>query len=213
MAKGNRKQPRGEDERAAVKKLFGWLASEDPAAVRAVLRDNPELAEAVMDSSDLQQLVQHVAAELPPAELDGPSGRPPALVAFEAEAAVPPDAAPPGIFTELTRALSPERAAQLYRKVVPLVVYELLRALDQNANVATVQQVVDHLSSRAVQERLRAAAHVRDGILDELAFVLRDAGVRAALSREDVQRIIEECGVLGELMTLVRCIRLSQAAG
>lgn len=206
MAKGSGNQRRPEDDRASVQRLFATLAGEDPDTVRAVLRDNPALAEAVLGSAELQRLLRAVAAE-PASPLAGspaPQVDPPRFPAY---------AEPQGIFTELTRELSPERAEQLFRKIAPLVVYELLRALDQNTNIGTVQQVVDHLCSPAVQDRLRACAHVRDGILDELAAVLRDAGLRTAIDRAGIQALMEDCGAAGELKTLVNCIRFTQAAG
>jgi hypothetical protein len=56
----------------------------------------------------------------------------------------------PGVFTDLTRELPPAQARVLFEKIAPLLAYELLRALDQNANVGTVQRVADHLVDPAV---------------------------------------------------------------
>jgi ABC-type Fe3+ transport system substrate-binding protein len=97
-----------------------------------------------------------------------------------------------------------------------LLVYELLRAVDNSANIATVQRIVDHLCSGEVQAKLRGCPHVRDGILDEISTVLASAGITDArvsgtLNRDEVLAIMSDCGVTGELMTLVNCVRLLKA--
>jgi len=222
VAKGKPKRQRPEhdpapaNDAAVVQRLFASLAADDPEVVRAVLRDNPALAETVLGSEALRRTLQAVADDVWPAgpvlpAESGADDRHPA--ATDVSLVREGDDEPTGLLTELTRELSPQRAEELYRKVAPLLVYELLRKLDENAQVGTVQRVVDHLCSPGVQEHLRACTHVRDGILEELAEVLCRTGVCAELDRAGVQRVMERCGVMGELLTLVRCIRLMQAAG
>jgi hypothetical protein len=62
---------------------------------------------------------------------------------------------------------------------------------------------------------LRAADHIRDAILDELIAVLRADGVALPaainLDRESVFGILQSCGAVTELMTLVNCIRISRS--
>jgi len=186
----------------ALRFLMDAIAAEDSGLVRELLRENASLAEAVMSDAQVAAAVREVLSEMESIT----------KVPTPADA----DADAPGLFTELTRELSPQRAEALYRKVVPLLVYEMLRALDQSANIATVQQIVDHLCSREMQTKLRGCSHVRDGILDEITTVLASAGInrsadRRALNRDDVLAIMNDCGVTGELMTLVNCVRLLQA--
>jgi len=218
MRDDRRNKAQNTDERAVVRTIFEAVAGEDPETVRAVLRENAALAEAVLGRDELVALMRTLFdedgdatirawfTEALPREAAASAAMPSGNIPEHADEA-------PGLFTELTRELSPERAEQLYRKVVPLLVYELLRTLDRSANVALVQQIVEHLCSREVQDRLRGCVHVRDGILDELCVVLRDRGVRGVLNRDDVLRVMEACGITGELMTLVNCIRLIRAAG
>lgn len=182
---------------AALRALLDAVAAEDGKLARELLRENPALADAALHDDDLAALLRAAIIE------DGAVAVPSPAIANTTD--------DPGLFTELTRELAPERAEALFRKIVPLVVYELLRTLDKSSNVATVQQIVDHLCSPPVQKRLRACEHVRDGILDELSTVLQDAGVRDALDRDAVHAIMVDCGVTSELMTLVNCIRLLQA--
>jgi hypothetical protein len=176
-------------------KMMDQVAAADPNAARELLRENPALAAvALSDAALMQGMAQAFATDEAAAD---------ARLTQESEA--------PGLFTELTRTLTPNHAEALYRKIAPLMVYELLRTLDRSADVGTVQRMVDHLCSSDVQGRLRACEHVRDGILDEIATVLRDAGVRDALDRDAVTQIMADCGVLGELATLENCVRLMRA--
>ena len=205
------------EDSTSLRALFDAIAAEDGDLARALLGANPALADEVLSDADLGAMLRDVLAGEGSA-LEEPNGAQPAIRAAQdtsdsALTPVSPASATddPGLFTELTRELAPERAAALYRKIVPLLVYELLRTLDQSANVATVQRIVDHLCSPAVQTRLRQCAHVRDGILDELCALLHDTGLRDALDREAVLAIMADCGVTGELMTLVNCIQLIQA--
>jgi hypothetical protein len=205
-----------DDVRAVVRAIFEAVAGEDAETVRAVLRENAALADAVLGREELRAMMRALVGEASHADIEEllqPVAERVGAGPHEVEAQDTAGEEPPGMFTELTRELSPERAEQLYRKIVPLLVYEILRAVDRSAHVSTVQQIADHLCSREVQERLRACAHVRDGILDELCVELRDHGLRTAMSRRAMLKIMEACGVTGELTALVNCIRLTRAAG
>jgi hypothetical protein len=191
MTDNDPKQSDASDIRA-LGQLMDHVAAADLAVAREMLRENPTLADAVLSDAALKQSLAVVLHDL---QADATTQQ-----ATIKEA--------PGVFTELTRTLTPEHAEALYRKITPLLVYELLRTLDRSADIGTVQRIVDRLCSRAVQDRLRSCAHVRDGILDEIAAVLCDVGLRETLDRQAVQEVMADCGVLGELSTLENCVRL-----
>jgi hypothetical protein len=121
------------------------------------------------------------------------------------------DSEPAGILTSMTRQLSPERAIELYRKITPVFVYQVLDRLYQSASLRVVHEIVEHLCSDEVQARLRACEHVRDGILDEFCTVLGQSEIRQQLSREDLQHLLEECGAANDLLAMENCIRLASA--
>jgi len=62
-----------------------------------------------------------------------------------------------------------------------------------------------------VQARLRACRHVRDGILREFRIALRDNDLGKDLSREAIERVLEESGAMSEIVAMENCIRLAAA--
>jgi len=58
------------------------------------------------------------------------------------------------------------------------------------------------------QAHLRACAHVRDGILDECCAALGRSELRHKPSRDDLQRILVECGAMHDLIAMENCITL-----
>lgn len=116
-----------------------------------------------------------------------------------------------GVLTSMTRHLSPEKALELYRKIAPLFVYEILNRLNESASLRVVNQLVEHLCSAEVQQRLRGCAHVRSGILEEFRTVLGRSEIRQEVSPEELQRLLEESGALNDLIAMENCIKLTAA--
>jgi hypothetical protein len=230
---------------AEARALLAAFGAEDPAGLRALLRANADLQAVCLEDAELKNLLRLALADTSDATLvraladarrrlaggsvteseeERVGGTDPApgvswptgAGASAAAGELPTGQETPGVFTDLTRELPPAQARVLFEKIAPLLAYELLRALDQNANVGTVQRVADHLVDPAVQARLRAADHIRDAILDELIAVLRADGVALpaaiTLDRESVFGILQSCGAVTELMTLVNCIRISRSS-
>ena len=80
-----------------------------------------------------------------------------------------------------------------------------------SVDLGLVRAATDHLCSEDVLRRLRESAHVRDGFFDEFRDVLRSRGMDRALSRDDVYRVVDECGAADPLVALENCIRLVNA--
>lgn len=117
-----------------------------------------------------------------------------------------------GILTELTARLAPEEAADLYRRIAPRLVLGILRELDAALALPSVQGVIDHLCGAAVQERLRAAAHAREGILDEVCAALNAWPLRERIDRQKLERIMRAAGVLSDLAIMERCVVVARGA-
>ena len=117
----------------------------------------------------------------------------------------------PGILTRLTKQLTDKEALELYRGISPRLVLNILGHLDQSMNVARVRQVADHLCRPDVQKRLRASEQVRDQIIDELCLVLNDSGIKQVLNRGVLLEIIEDSGVMNDLIALEACLLRIQA--
>ncbi|MGB2987021.1 MAG: hypothetical protein WBE26_14205 [Phycisphaerae bacterium] len=208
------------DERKFLSNLLDELAKEDRAAHDALLKANPGLLEYDRESENTREriraalagqaetalsqeqerLIEHTRASL--AEYREDTGRTASFGVLDE---------PPGILTSMTRKLPPERAIELYRKITPIVVHQVLNRLKPSANLGVVQRLVDHLCSNEVHLRLRACEHVRDGILHELCTVLGQSEIRQEVSREDLQGVLEECGAMDDLIAMENCIRLAAA--
>lgn len=206
------------DQQRFLSNLLDELAKEDCVAHDALLKANPNLAEHYGESDNIRERMRAVLAgragtalsrEEEPlikrtkaclAEYRARAGQ---VASFD----VPDE--PLGILTSMTRKLPPERAIELYRKITPIVVHQVLNRFDSSANLGVVQRVVDHLCSEEVHLRLRACEHVRDGILDELCTFLGRQEIRQEVSRADLQAVFEQCGVMDELIAMENCIKLA----
>jgi hypothetical protein len=202
-------------EQVALHAILEALAASDEAVLARLTAENPDLVEVHLVPPDLRdQIRQALTAEGDPAfaRLTERTRR-----RLEDLRAVPSTAAeladkdtPVSPLTYTTGQLTPEQAHALYRKISPLVVFEIMRTLDRSANVAIVQEIADRICSDEVLTRLRACRHVRDGIIDELCRYFGESGIRAVLDRERLLEIMEECGALNDVTTMANCIRMSQ---
>ncbi len=118
----------------------------------------------------------------------------------------------PGVLTQLTGKLSAADAESLFRRIAPRLALGVLNHLDQTATLDVIERVVRHLCQPDTQARLRSYHHVRDGIIDELCFVLQDSRLRERLDRDQLLRIIEATDMLSALTTMERCLVVCLAA-
>ena len=100
---------------------------------------------------------------------------------------------------------------ELYRKIAPVFVYQILSSLKQPPSVRCVRQFVDHLCSEEVQQNLRRCPHVREGILQELRDLLGHSEVRHELSLQELQEHLEDCGAMSDLIAMANCITLASS--
>jgi hypothetical protein len=118
----------------------------------------------------------------------------------------------PGILTSLTRRLPPDRAVELYRRITPIFVYQVMERLSQSANVRVIQILVDHLCSDEAQRRLRNSKHVRDAILDEIRGVLGRNEIHPDISRDELHNMLAGSGAMYDLIAMENCIQLAAKA-
>jgi hypothetical protein len=200
-----------------LSRLFDALAAEDESAFAALLAGNPELTER---GRDLQQTYGLLRQALGPDDnarhsakfrlaVEQTSAR---LAAARMPAGERPGRDDSGILTELTARLAPAEAAELFRRIAPRLALGILQALDQSAKLETVRVIVDHLCRADVQQRLRAAEHVRDGILDEISSVLQASTVRERIDRDRLLQIMQVGSVLADLAIMERCILVGRSA-
>ena len=117
-----------------------------------------------------------------------------------------------GILTRITKQLSAKEARELFHHISQRLVLGVLRHLARSANFETVQRISAHMCRPEVLQRLRSGAHLRDKLIDELCLVLGDPAVRPALDREALLTIIEESGVMKDLMAMEVCYLRIEAA-
>jgi hypothetical protein len=206
------------EEREFLSKLLERLAEEDRAAHDALVEANPELVELCGMPRPLRERIRAAltarAGGAPAREqerlLEHARVRSAAYRAGAAQAASRGASdTSPGILTSMTRKLPPERAIELYRKITPIVVHQLLGRFNPSAKLGVVQRAVDHLCSEEVHRRLCACEHVRDGILQELANVLDRRELLQEVSREDLRAVLEQCGAMDDLIAMENCIKLA----
>ena len=211
-------KPSTADERRFLSDLLNGLAEEDQAAHDALVQANPDLVEDYGETDDLRGrlrvvLTGQTGTPLSPEQRSLAERTKAALAEYRAEAGrtVPSGAADeaPGILTSMTRQLPPEKAVELYRKITPTFVYEVLNRLNESASLRVVHQLVDHLCSEEVQRRLRGCEHVRDGILDEFCTVLGQSDIRPDISREELQGVLDDSGAMNDLIAMENCIKLA----
>lgn len=110
------------------------------------------------------------------------------------------------VLIRITKQLTSKQAQEFYRDILPPLILNVLEHLDRNADVATVRRIIDHMSQRKVQSRLRIYEHVRDGIVDELCDILKGTRIKQNLHREMLLKIIEEGGVVNNLDAVEACL-------
>ena len=211
-------KPPAAEELNFLAKLLDKLATEDRAAYDALRDANPDLVEHYGESDHIRQrtraaLLGHAGTTLSPEQQQLVERIKATMAKYRASAsqAAPLRVSdePPGILTSVTRRLSPERAIELYRKIAPMIVHQMLNRLKPSVNLSVVQRLVDHLCTRDVLVRLSACEHVRDGILDELCTALGRHEIRRELSRADLQRVLEESGAVDDLIAMENCIKIA----
>lgn len=223
MSRPNRK-PRGNGsgqgpasgenaEKNFAARLLAKLAREDSEACDALLKANPSLLDSVEREDDLRERVRAALTgqgDIPLSpQQERVANETRSALARLRDAAAGPDTEPDGILTSMTRQLAPEKAVALYRKITPVFVYQLLGTLERSASLMVVHQIVDHLCSEDVQARLRASEHVRDAILDEFRVVLGQSELGQELSRDSVERLLNDCGAMNDLIAMENCIKLA----
>lgn len=117
-----------------------------------------------------------------------------------------------GILTRMARQLSDRDARELYQAMLPKLVLAVLARLERASNMAVVRAVVEHFTRQETLDRLRAAAHVRDGILDELGRVLKDHHAVRTLDRRVVNDLLNDSGVMNALLAVEACLQRLSAA-
>jgi len=190
------------DERRFLSGLLAELGHSEPEVREALLAANPDLAgvEQRAADHDWRRLLARVRAVL----IGGPG-------AADLRAPAAGSAEPVGILTSMTRKLEPAQAMELYRRTAPVFAFQMLERLGRGASLDVVRRLVDHLCNAEVQARLRACRHVRDGILREFRIALRDNDLGKDLSREAIERVLEESGAMSEIVAMENCIRLAAA--
>lgn len=111
-----------------------------------------------------------------------------------------------GVLTGLTARLAPAEALALFRRIAPKLALGILSSIGGSARIELVQRVSEHLCTAGALERFRSAEHVRDAILDEIGGVLRDAGLKRRLGRDELTEIMTAGGVMNDLLIMERCI-------
>ncbi|MCK6483277.1 MAG: response regulator [Phycisphaerae bacterium] len=117
-----------------------------------------------------------------------------------------------GVLTRMTRRLSDRDARELYQAMLPKLALAVLARLERANNMAVVRAVVEHFTRSETLHRLRACAHVRDGILDELGRVLKDYSAIRTLDRRLMTDLINDSGVMNALLAVEACLQRLNAA-
>jgi FixJ family two-component response regulator len=117
-----------------------------------------------------------------------------------------------GVLTRMTRRLTPDEAANLFREIMPRMILEILAEVDQSATVESITRMAEHFARPDVMVRIRAHAHVRDGILTELVTCFQAAGVKVPVDRSSVLSAVERSGALHRLRVLEACLVHAGAA-
>jgi hypothetical protein len=198
-------------ERDYLCRLLDDLAAQDPAAHEALLAADPGIIECAAGAEVRWERLRAALTGQAGVQLSAEQAR---VIADTAQAWAqrrPVVEEQTGVLTSLTRHLPPHKAVQLYRKIAPVFVYQVLGRVNESASIRVVNQIVDHLCSDEVQQRLRTRAHVRQGILDEFRAVLGRSDLHQELSLADLERVLEECGAMNDLLAMENCIRLTAA--
>ncbi|NOX58019.1 MAG: hypothetical protein GXP29_04070 [Planctomycetes bacterium] len=208
------------DSDALLFALFESASSGDDRALRELILSNPEFAERYHRADPC-------VADLRDALGEASLGTDAADLAFAAIAArikaqlasgslAQPEVAsvgeespePAGILTDMTRQLSASQARDLFEKLAPMLVYTALKHLDLPSTLDEVDRVSACLCSDDAVARLRAADHVRDALVGEFALALGVDAVQGKMDRDQMVRLLEESGTMGDLAAMANCITL-----
>ncbi len=203
------------EERTFVSSFLKTLASEDMDTMVEILTANPGWVEAIQEDDGVLERVgdalsgklgltpaqQQIAADVQRSLLERAHAAPSTTAGQRVDQQT-------GILTTVTRQLPPEKAVELYRKIAPVFVYQLLNRIDESTSLRVVHSLVDHLCHPDVQTRLREHEHVRDAIMDEFCAILGQSELHRKISRSQIDTILEECGAMDELITMENCIKL-----
>lgn len=213
------RKPLSADEQRFLTELLDSLVDLDPAAPERLIDADPEMVEHYGQADRLRSRIRAALA----GEADQPLAPQEEHLVRDIEAALAARRAetdraargevlkePPGILTSVTRHLPPEKAIELYRKITPVFVYQVLSKLDESASLRDVHRIVDHLCSEPVQHRLQTREHARDGILEEFCAVLGHSDVHKKITREILQRVLHESGAMNDLIAMENCITLAR---
>lgn len=201
-----------QEDRRFLAGMLRKLARDDPQRCAEILEAHPDWA---VEAAASPELLKRIRAALTGSGVDQPGdvqatgrerlpgvpGRKPARSGIDVE----------GVFTSVARHLSPERAVDLFRKIVPVFAYQILTQLNESASVGVVNMLVDHLCSEEVQRDLRNCDHVRSRILEEVCAVLGRAELSAGLTLDDLQGMLEESGAVHDLLAMENCIKLAKS--
>ena len=199
-----------------LRDLMDRLADQEPEALEELIAADPERVDQYAQADDLRDRLRAALTERAqeggnPADQQIVRSIQAALAAQRQRATGDRTAEPPGILTSVTRQLPPEKAIELYRKITPVFVYQVLSRLDESTSLRVVHEIVDHLCSEPVQQRLQSCEHVRDGILEELRLVLGRSDIDRQITRETLHDVLEESGATNDLMAMENCIRLARS--
>ncbi len=204
------------EEHRFLERLLELLSREAPAGYRDLIRANPQLRR----MASVDEVLARVRAALSgQSELPLTAPQRAAAEALRRAAARlcgepeenASDRGELGVLTSLTRQLSPEKALVLYRKIAPILVYNLLQQLIGSAPLDLVGQVTDRLCGPQAQDRLRCAPHVRDAIVNEVSDAVGCSRIQRRLSRQDVLVLLAASGMMNELLIMENCIKLIHA--
>ncbi len=202
--------------------LLGNLAEQSPDAREALLKSDPGFSELVGGGEDVRQrmraaLTGGADVTMTPQHEQLREEYRTSLAQHRREAAFDPahrgGAEPPGVLTSLMRELPPAKAMELFRKIAPAFIYQILDRLNRDASISVIHQLADHLCDEGVLGHLRTCEHVRDGILEEFRNVLGQSEVCESISRADLDRLLHESGAIHDLIAMENCIKLSAKAG
>ena len=214
------KSAAGDSDYAPLRAILAALEGEDQAAYETLSRENPQLFTVLPDGgfgaeaiAQIRQALRQEDCATPDVGFSKLAAKTIArLTQMREEAAQRgmPAETDRGVLTDVTRTLTPEMAAALYRKIAPLIVFEILRKLDRSARLDTVHAVTDHLCAGDVLQRLQQCPHASDAIVDELCVCLGDVGLKKELDRASMLEVMEACGVLGDLEAMANCLLLGK---
>jgi hypothetical protein len=216
---GDNVKPVSNDEQRFLARLLDALHEQDPAAFDVLLTADPELVDYCSAAGGVGDRIREALTYGRATDTESFSPR-----TADSTGATPADQRagstavgdgarvkePEGILTSVTRHLPPARAIELYRKITPVFVFQVLNRLDESASLRVVHELVAHLCSEDVQQRLRESEHVREGILTELREVLGRTSIGRDVSLAELQQLLVDSGAVTDLIAMENCVLLAR---